>query len=166
MATSTSATDSSSCGFCDGTIAGGKCWDWTEDQDEPDVDEVSATTSMSLRVGDEDVVDDMTLGAEAKWGSPGFTQMGRSKAKVVARLLRMNVTLFFADADVVCRGCRAHRLWLHRHRYVLIRRQVLLQLGRASLLLQYLLGTAAPFRQVRLRARPDCQRLSQLRPLC
>ena len=46
----------------------GKCWDWTEDQDEPGIDEISATTSMSLRVGDEDVVDDMTLGAEATWG--------------------------------------------------------------------------------------------------
>ena len=88
------ATDSSSCGFCDGTIAGGKCWDWTEDQDEPDVDEVSATTSMSLRVGDEDVVDDMTLGAEAKWGeaqdddfemsaSFGFDEISATLATVV-----------------------------------------------------------------------------------
>ena len=88
------ATDSSSCGFCDGTIADGKCWDWTEDQDEPGIDEISATTSMSLRVGDEDVVDDMTLGAEAKWGeaqdddfamsaSFGFDEISATLATVV-----------------------------------------------------------------------------------
>ena len=88
------ATDSSSCGFCDGTIADGKCWDWTEDQDEPGIEEISATTSMSLRVGDEDVVDDMTLGAEAKWGeaqdddfamsaSFGFDEISATLATVV-----------------------------------------------------------------------------------
>ena len=42
------ATDSSSCGFCDGTIADGKCWDWTEDQDEPGVDAVEASMTMKL----------------------------------------------------------------------------------------------------------------------
>ena len=63
------ATDSSSCGFCDGTIADGKCWDWTAKRgvENPDTDELSAATTMSLRVGDEDAVD-MTLGAEATWG--------------------------------------------------------------------------------------------------
>ncbi|KAL1520276.1 hypothetical protein AB1Y20_023744 [Prymnesium parvum] len=38
--------------------------------------------------------------AEAKWGSAGFAQMGRTKAALVARLLAFNLTLFFADADV------------------------------------------------------------------
>lgn len=38
---------------------------------------------------------------EAKWGSAGFTQMGRTKADLVARFLSFNITLFFADADVV-----------------------------------------------------------------
>lgn len=38
---------------------------------------------------------------EAKWGSPGFAQMGRTKAALVATFLRFNLTLFFADADVV-----------------------------------------------------------------
>lgn len=40
-------------------------------------------------------------GEEAKWGSPGFAQMGRTKAAFVASFLRHNVTLLFADADVV-----------------------------------------------------------------
>ena len=40
-------------------------------------------------------------GEEAKWGSPGFAQMGRTKADFVRRFLAFNVTLFFADADVV-----------------------------------------------------------------
>ena len=87
------ATDSSSCGFCDGTIADGKCWDFTEDQDKPDTGELSAAMTMSLRVGDEDAVD-MTLGAEATWGEAqdddfamsatfGFDEISTTLATVV-----------------------------------------------------------------------------------
>ena len=39
--------------------------------------------------------------AEAKWGSPGFAQMGRTKSLLVRTFLSYNVTLFFADVDVV-----------------------------------------------------------------
>ena len=37
---------------------------------------------------------------EAKWGSAGFSQMGRTKAKLLRTLLGQRVTVFFADADV------------------------------------------------------------------
>jgi hypothetical protein len=44
---------------------------------------------------------DSAIGAdEAKWGSPGFSQMGRTKAKLLLTLLSWNATVFFADADV------------------------------------------------------------------
>ena len=40
--------------------------------------------------------------AEAKWGSPGFTQMGRTKASLLRALLSFRAaTVLFADADVV-----------------------------------------------------------------
>ena len=38
--------------------------------------------------------------AEAKWGSPGFSQMGRTKSKLLRTLLTMHATVLFADADV------------------------------------------------------------------
>jgi hypothetical protein len=38
--------------------------------------------------------------AEAKWGSPGFSQMGRTKSKLLRTLLTLNATVLFADADV------------------------------------------------------------------
>ena len=37
---------------------------------------------------------------EAKWGSPGFAQMGRTKALLLRTLLSYNVTVLFADVDV------------------------------------------------------------------
>ena len=37
---------------------------------------------------------------EAKWGSAGFSQMGRTKAKLLRTLLGLGATVFFADADV------------------------------------------------------------------
>jgi hypothetical protein len=37
---------------------------------------------------------------EAKWGSPGFAQMGRTKALLLRDLLSHNVTVLFADVDV------------------------------------------------------------------
>lgn len=37
---------------------------------------------------------------EAKWGSPGFAQMGRTKALLLRTLLSHNVTVLFADVDV------------------------------------------------------------------
>ena len=37
---------------------------------------------------------------EAKWGSPGFSQMGRTKARLLRTLLGFGATVFFADADV------------------------------------------------------------------
>jgi len=43
-----------------------------------------------------------SIGAdEAKWGSPGFSHMGRTKALLVRTLLELNATLLFADVDVV-----------------------------------------------------------------
>ena len=46
------ATDSSSCGFCDGTIADGKCWDWVQpvDREYEDygADAVEASMTMKL----------------------------------------------------------------------------------------------------------------------
>jgi len=42
--------------------------------------------------------------AEARWGSPGFAEMGRSKAKLVYTVLAANVSLIFADADVAIVG--------------------------------------------------------------
>lgn len=39
--------------------------------------------------------------SEAKWGSPGFAQMGRSKAWLLRALLTLRATVLFADADVV-----------------------------------------------------------------
>ena len=38
---------------------------------------------------------------EAKWGSPGFSQMGRTKAALARTLLLSNITFLFADVDVV-----------------------------------------------------------------
>ena len=37
---------------------------------------------------------------EAKWGSPGFSQMGRTKARLLRTLLSFQATVLFADADV------------------------------------------------------------------
>ena len=46
------ATDSSSCGFCDGTIADGKCWDWVQPVDgeyeDYGADAVEASMTMKL----------------------------------------------------------------------------------------------------------------------
>ena len=43
-----------------------------------------------------------SIGAdEAKWGSPGFAQMGRTKALLTRTLLELNATFLFADVDVV-----------------------------------------------------------------
>ena len=39
--------------------------------------------------------------AEAKWGSEGFSHMGRTKARLLRTLLELNATVLFADADVV-----------------------------------------------------------------
>ena len=38
---------------------------------------------------------------EAKWGSPGFAHMGRSKAALTEQIVSLNVTVLLADADVV-----------------------------------------------------------------
>ena len=38
---------------------------------------------------------------EAKWGSPGFAHMGRTKAQLLRQLLSYNTTVLFADVDVV-----------------------------------------------------------------
>ena len=43
-----------------------------------------------------------SIGAEeAKWGSPGFVQMGRTKASLARGLLELNASFLFADVDVV-----------------------------------------------------------------
>jgi len=38
---------------------------------------------------------------EAKWGSDGFSHMGRTKAKLLRTLLELHATVLFADIDVV-----------------------------------------------------------------
>jgi hypothetical protein len=38
--------------------------------------------------------------AEARWGSPGFTHMGRTKARLSVTVLEANVSILFSDADV------------------------------------------------------------------
>eukprot|EP00962_Isochrysis_galbana_P024351 scaffold7453_cov128-Isochrysis_galbana.AAC.6 len=42
--------------------------------------------------------------SEARWGSPGFAQMGRTKARLALTILEANVSLLFSDADVAIVG--------------------------------------------------------------
>ena len=41
---------------------------------------------------------------EARWGSPGFAQMGRTKAELTLTVLAANVSILFVDADVAVLG--------------------------------------------------------------
>jgi hypothetical protein len=42
--------------------------------------------------------------AEARWGSPGFAQMGRTKAGLALSVLAANVSILFSDVDVAILG--------------------------------------------------------------
>jgi hypothetical protein len=62
----------------------------------------SATAAALSSVGARCFPLESAIGSvEAKWGSPGFAQMGRTKAKLLRTMLTLGATVLFADVDAV-----------------------------------------------------------------